>query len=63
MVVRGVEAIVWRDDVSCIEHASKHLSQVYTVLTGLLGQFFGAKRVVCRLQEYGDVRNKVFRVG
>ncbi len=39
----NVETIGWRDDVSCIEHASKQLSHERTVLTCLFGQFFGAR--------------------
>ena len=54
MGVSGVAAIVWRDDVSCIEHTAKHLSQVCMVLAGLLGKFFGTKWMVRGLQDFED---------
>ena len=44
----NVETIGWRDDVSCIEHASKQLSRERTVLTCLFGQFVGIKRTLCK---------------
>ena len=54
MVVSGVKTIVWGDNVSGIEHAAEHLSQVGRVLAGLLGQFCGAKWMVCGLQDFED---------
>ena len=51
----SVETISWRDDFSRIEHPSKHLSHERTVLTRLCRQFFGAKGMVCCLQDFEDV--------
>ena len=51
----SVETIGWRDDVSCIEHTSKQLSQKCMVLTCLLGQVFGTKWAARCLQDFEDI--------
>ena|SRR5207302_2361364 len=53
-VMSRVETIGWRDDVSCIEHTSKHLLHECMVLTCLCGQFFGAKWTARCLQGFED---------
>ena len=50
-----VEAIGWRDDVSCIEHTSKQLSHKRMVLTCLFGQFFGTEWAARCLQDFEDI--------
>ena len=51
----SVEAIGWRDNVSCIEHASKQLSHECIVLTCLFGQFFGTKWMTRCLQDFENI--------
>ncbi len=55
MVRSRVETIGWRDDVSCIEHASKQLSHQRMVLTCLCGQFFGTQWTARCLQDGEDI--------
>jgi len=43
MVMRGVEAVAWRDDFASFEHASKHLLDKCMILICLHGKFFGAQ--------------------
>ena len=55
MVMSSVEAIGWRDDVSCVEHASKQLSHERMVLTCLFGQLFGTQWTARCLQNFEDI--------
>jgi hypothetical protein len=54
MVMSGVEAIGWRDDVSSLEHTPEQLSHECRILTCLFGQFFGTKGMVRCLQDFED---------
>ena len=43
MVMRGVEAVAWRDNFASFEHASKHLLDKCMILICLHGKFFGTQ--------------------